>query len=212
MPSRRDIARALETVADFREPQVELEQYLTAPDLAAHICHLAAMRGDMDEATVVDLGCGTGMLALGARCVEADTIVGLDVDRAALETAVQNEKRLFDRRTIHWVEGDATLPPTCPTQATVISNPPFGAQHGNRHADRAFLDATAALASVSYTIHNAGSLDFVEQFASDHGASVTDAFESTIPIDHRFDHHTDARSSIDVEVFRIDWAGPNGGE
>ena len=95
----------------------------------------------------------------------------------------------------------------CLNEATVLSNPPFGAQHGNRHADRAFLDATSDLASVSYTIHNAGSLDFVEQFATDHGATVTDAFESTIPVDHRFDHHTEARSTIDVEVFRIDWTG-----
>ncbi|MFC3959877.1 METTL5 family protein [Halovivax cerinus] len=205
MPSRRTLAAALESVADFREPQVSLEQYVTPPELASHVCHLAAMRGDIADRWVVDLGCGTGMLALGARYVGATRIVGIDVDRTALETAVTTEHRLFDTMRIHWVTGDATTPPISPGTATVVSNPPFGAQRGNRHADRRFLEAISSIADVSYTIHNAGSLAFAESFAADHGGTLTDAFESEIPIDRRFDFHTDDRSTIPVEVFRIDW-------
>lgn len=205
MRSRRSIARTLEAVSDFDEPRVDLEQYLTDPELAAHICHLAGLRGDLDDTTVLDLGCGTGILALGARAANATEIVGLDVDRAALDIAVGNERELFETERIEWVHGDATSPPLRLQGATVLSNPPFGAQRNNRHADRSVLETIRQLASVSYTIHNAGSLEFVESFAADSGATVTDAFESTLEVDRRFDFHSEGSKTLPVEVYRIEW-------
>ena len=205
MRSRRSIARTLEAVSDFDEPRVDLEQYLTDPELAAHICHLAALRGDFTDTSVLDLGCGTGVLALGARAAGASRIVGLDVDRSALDIAVRNERELFDSEDIGWVRGDVTSPPLRPRGATVLSNPPFGAQRSNRHADRAVLRTIRELASVSYTIHNEGSFDFVESFADDSGATVTDAFESTLEVDRRFEFHTEGSKTLPVEVYRIEW-------
>lgn len=205
MHSRRAIARTLEGVADFSEPRVDLEQYVTDPELAAHICHLASLRGDLSETTVLDLCCGTGTLALGARAAEAERIVGLDLDRSALEIAVGNERRLFETARIDWIHGDVTASPLRTTDATALSNPPFGAQRTNKHADRSVLRAIQRLASVSYTIHNGGSLEFVESFAEDHDATVTDAFESTLEVDNRFDFHTEERATIPVEVYRIEW-------
>lgn len=206
MHSRRTIARTLEDVADFDEPRVDLEQYLTDPELAAHLCHLASLRGDLTDATVLDLGCGTGILALGARAADATRIVGLDVDRSALDVAVRNERQLFETARIDWIRGDVTSPPLRTSDATVLSNPPFGAQRGNRHADRSVLRTIRRLAAVSYTIHNAGSREFVESFAADHGATVTDAFESSLEVDHRFDFHTEQTTTLPVEVYRIEWA------
>jgi putative methylase len=103
------------------------------------------------------------------------------------------------------VKGDATRPPIAPGGATVVMNPPFGAQAGNRHADRAFLAATAEFADVSYSIHNAGSESFVETFAAGGGGTVTHAFRGELDIDRRFDHHTSHRETITVELFRIEW-------
>ncbi len=57
--SRRQLARTLESVDDFADPSVELEQYLTPPELAAHLTHLASLQGDL-ERPVIDLGTGTG--------------------------------------------------------------------------------------------------------------------------------------------------------
>lgn len=205
MRSRRSVAKALETVADFEDPRPRLEQYLTPPELAAHVCHLAALRGDLTEATVLDLGCGTGMLALGARHDSPERIVGVDIDRGALGTAVRNERRLFDRGRIDWVQGDVSTPPLRTRRATVLSNPPFGAQTESRHADRTFLRTIRSLASVSYTIHNEGSRTFVESFTDDHDGTVTDAFEASIPVERRFDFHTRETRALAVEVFRIEW-------
>lgn len=205
MHSRREMARALGQVQDFDEPSAALEQYLTPPELASHVCHLAGMHNDLAGRTVVDLGTGTGMLALASRYGDPDRVVGIDVDWAALATARENERRLFDRPVVDWIRGDATRPPLTVTDATVLANPPFGAQDGSRHADRDFLEAAAEIAAVSYTIHNEGSRSFVESFVEDAGATVTHAFGAEMKVDRRFEFHTADRVDLPVEVYRIEW-------
>jgi len=85
-------------------------------------------------------------------------------------------------------------------------NPPFGAQNRNRNADRGFLATASRVAAVSYSVHNAGSREFVEAFAADNGGEVTHAFAADFAIEAQFDHHTDASRDIDAEVYRIEWA------
>jgi hypothetical protein len=64
--TRRRLAQELGVVAGFDDPVAALEQYHTPPDLAANIVHVADLQGDIEDELVLDLGCGTGMLALGA--------------------------------------------------------------------------------------------------------------------------------------------------
>jgi len=85
-------------------------------------------------------------------------------------------------------------------------NPPFGAQAGQRHADREFLAAAADVADVSYSIHNSGSRAFVESFATDRGGELTHAFAAEFDVDRQFDFHTSERETLDVEAFRVEWA------
>ncbi|SEW32544.1 METTL5 family protein [Natrinema salifodinae] len=212
-PSRRTLARRLESVDDFSDPSASLEQYLTPSELAAHLCHLAGLQGDLDR-RVVDLGTGTGMLAIAASLSGADRVAGLDVDPDALRLARRNERAVRDEsggdrargsRAIAWLRGDVTRHPFSITDATVLSNPPFGAQRGNRHADREFLETAREIGAVSYTIHNEGSQDFVESFAADEGGTVTHAFRAEFPIAKRFEFHTEAETTLDAEVFRIEW-------
>ncbi|WP_247000500.1 METTL5 family protein [Halosolutus gelatinilyticus] len=204
-PARRTLARRLESVADFRRPSASLEQYLTPADLAAHVCHLAGLQDDLGR-PVLDLGTGTGMLAIAAALSGAKRVVGVDVDPDALALARENAAAAGVPDSIDWLRGDVTRHPFSLSDATILSNPPFGAQRGNRHADRAFLETAAAVAAVSYTIHNAGSQEFVESFADDAGATVTHAFQAPFPIPKRFEFHTEAERSIDAEVFRIEWS------
>ncbi|RKD97097.1 METTL5 family protein [Halopiger aswanensis] len=204
-PSRRSLARDLESLADFSDPSASLEQYLTPPDIAAHVCHRAALSGDL-ERPVVDLGTGTGMLAIGAALAGADRVLGIDVDPDALAVARENAARVDTGSTsIDWILGDATRPPLARSDVTVLSNPPFGAQRGNRHADRRFLETASSIATVSYTIHNEGSQEFVESFAADEGGEVTHAFRAEFPIERRFEFHDAAEQTLAAEVFRIEW-------
>ncbi len=204
--TRRRLAQELAVVAGFEDPRAPLEQYHTPPDLAAHIVHVADLRGDIEGRTVLDLGCGTGMLALGAALRGPKRVVGLDIDPAPLSTARENERRVGAMTDVAWVRGDATAAPFSPTgPTTVLMNPPFGAQSGNEGADRGFLETAAEISTVSYSVHNAGSESFVESFAADHGGAVTDAFAAEFDLPRQFDHHTDESRSIDTEVFRIEW-------
>jgi len=92
-----------------------------------------------------------------------------------------------------------------PGRVVVLSNPPFGAQDGNEHADRAFLDQIREIADVSYTVHNAGSEEFVRAYADDHDATVTDAFAVELDVDNQFAFHDQDRATVDAEAYRIDW-------
>lgn len=206
MSDRRALAQRLGVVAGFDDPSARLEQYPTPPDVAAHVVHLADLRDDLAGRTVVDLGTGTGMLALGAALRGPARVVGVDVDGGALRTARANARRIGAMSPTHWLRADvADLPLALAEPTTVLANPPFGAVDGREGADRPFLAAAASLSDVSYTIHNEGSRAFVESFAADRGGTVTDAYAADFDVDRQFDHHTSERETMDVEVYRIEW-------
>ncbi len=207
MSTKSQLTQQLGVVAGFDDPRVDLEQYRTPPELASYLVHTADLQGDIDDRVVIDLGCGTGMLALAAALRGPRLVVGLDVDRNALGTAQENTRRVASTTPVSWVQGDATRNPVSPPrETTVVMNPPFGAQDGNEHADRAFLETTAEIATVSYSIHNAGSADFVESFAEDNGGSVTHAYSTEFKLPKQFEHHQSDSQVIDVELFRIEWS------
>jgi putative methylase len=205
MATKAELEAQLAVVVGFEDPDAALEQYPTPPDLAAHVVHLADLQGDLEGRTVVDLGAGTGMLALGAALRGPARVVGVEIDRAALATARENGRRVGAATPVEWVRADATRAPLCLDSATVLMNPPFGAQDGSRNADRGFLATAAAVAAVSYSVHNAGSEGFVEAFAADNGGEVTGAWGARLALDRQFDHHEADRREVPAEVYRIEW-------
>ena len=201
---KRALAKRLAAVEGFEHPDPGLEQYPTPADLAAHLVALADLQDDLAGRTVADLGAGTGMLALAAATRSAERVLAVELDADALRVARENERRVAPGTSVDWLRGDATRVPLAAVD-TVLMNPPFGAQRGNEHADRAFLAAAADLAAVSYSVHNAGSREFVESFAGDRGGEVTHAFAADFPVAAQFDFHTSDREVLDVEVFRVEW-------
>ena len=191
-------------VQDFQSPRRDLEQYRTPASVAAHLIALATLQEDVDGERVVDLGSGTGMLALGAALRSPAAVLGVEIDPAAIETARENERAL-DCRSIEWVQGDVTEGPVDLTDATVVSNPPFGAHEDNRHADRRFLEAIAPEAAVSYTIHNEGSREFLEAFVMDNGGRISHAYGVDFHVPNQFRHHEAERHSIQAELYRVVW-------
>ena len=72
--------------------------------------------------SVLDYGCGSGILAILAKKCGAGTVWGIDIDTQAVESARENSKR-------NQVEIDYGLPNVCPTSefdvvlANILSNP-----------------------------------------------------------------------------------------
>lgn len=200
---------ALEKAEGFESPNVNLEQYKTPAVVAAPFLHLAFMSGDIGGKTVYDLGCGTGILSIGAAILGASKVIGFDVDEAAVLGAEKNAALMsaeIPETDIAFLVSDVSDIPEkiesgeLERADTVLMNPPFGAQEkGN---DRPFLEAAVASGGVVYSIHNKGSRAFIEKFIKP--AVVTDCFITDFPIRKTFDFHKKEVQSVDVEIYRIE--------
>lgn len=110
----------------------------------------AYANNDIIGKTVLDLGCGTGRLALGASYLGALNVVGVDLDKLAIETAVENSLKASLAENVQWIIGDISA--IVGRFDTVLQNPPFGVQ--TRKADRAFLAKALEVGNSVYSLHN----------------------------------------------------------
>ncbi|WNY27946.1 Release factor glutamine methyltransferase [Methanimicrococcus stummii] len=205
----RKLEMALEKVEGFETPNVNYEQYKTPATVAAPFLHLAFMSGDIEGKTVYDLGCGTGILSIGAAILGAAEVVGFDIDENAVKSAEKNSEKMgaeIGESVIEFAVSDISKisgkieSGELKRADTILMNPPFGAQEkGN---DRPFLEAAIAAGGVIYSIHNKGSRAFIEKFIKP--AVVTDCFITAFPIRKTFDFHKKEVQTIDVEIYRIE--------
>lgn len=193
---KKEIEIILEGLEGFKNPKIYLEQYVTPSNLAAFIVTNAKLFGDLD--LVVDLGCGTGILTIASAMLGAFAI-GVDVDDEALKIAKRNAKKLGAE--VDFVACDVGELKV-KRRVTVIMNPPFGIQR--RHADRVFLEKAFEIAEKIYTIHSAGSEDFVKRSAEKNGFRVTHVWKFTVPLRKTYSFHEKPFKEIAVEVFRIE--------
>jgi len=197
----RQLEIALQRCAGYKKPSVTLEQYQTPAPLAARLLYDAFMQGDIEGKTVCDLGSGTGLLAIGAALLGAASVRGIEIDTEAIRIAQENA-RLLDA-DVEFINADiATAHETAGTCDTVVMNPPFGAQKQNVHADRPFIDAALAIASVAYGIFNAGSTPFVSVYIEGR-AKVVGQVSGTFTVKRTFAFHTRDAQEIPVEILKI---------
>jgi putative methylase len=203
----RQLEIVLQRCAGYKTPRVAWEQYQTPATLAARLLYDACMNGDIEGKAVCDLGCGTGILAIGAALLGARAVRAVDLDPAAIRTAQENAALLSadvefivaDIARTNDTNGLAEQRGPCDT---VVMNPPFGAQKQNVHADRPFIDCALAIAPITYGIFNAGSTPFVEAYILGRG-TVTGRVSGSFPIKRSFAFHTRDVQEISVEILRI---------
>ena len=194
-PVRRpDLVRFLSRLSGFRRPSAAWEQVATPPDAAADLLLAAYARGDLVGCDVLDLGSGTGRLALGAAWLGAARVVGVEGEAEALEVARANAERAG--LECQWVLSPV-LTYDVPTD-TVVMNPPFGAQR--RHADRPFWDRALTLARRAvYAFSLAESRTFIVRRAVAHGARIDDTRPVPWELPATFPHHRKARVPLSVD-------------
>lgn len=193
---KKQLEIMLEQVEGFSDPLAPLEQYATPATIAAELLYLAFAKNDLAEGMVYDLGCGTGVLAIGAALLGSPGVKGFDVDERAIRTAQQNAGRMnvdveFICSPIEDVDGRAK---------TVIMNPPFGAQA--KRNDRPFLLKALEVGDIVYSIHNSGSYEFIKRFI--YPAVITERYHAGFPIRRTFKFHKKDIEVVDVEIFRIE--------
>ncbi|WP_292426126.1 METTL5 family protein [Methanoregula sp.] len=202
----RQLEMALQRCAGFEKPRAAWEQYQTPATLAARLLYDAYMNGDIKGKRVCDLGCGTGILAIGAALLGAKTVRAVDLDPKAVRTAGENAALLhadveFVVADIDGADAGGLADRIGPCD-TVVMNPPFGAQKQKVHADRPFIDCALTIAPVTYGIFNTGSTPFVEAYIKGRGR-VAGRVSGTFPIKRSFAFHTKDVQEIEVEILRL---------
>jgi putative methylase len=212
-----DLERFLSRVYPHPSPSASLEQYTTSEAVAATMLHLAAYTyGDIENKTVLDLGCGTGRLSLGAAFLGAKQIVGIDIDRTAVKTAAENEATADLEADVEWVLGD--IDAVSGRFDTVLQNPPFGVQ--KRQADRQFLQKALEVGTAVYSLHNHPFTDkrllsqlrasgllqveptpFMQRFVEASGGRVEATYAMALVIPRMFEFHTKARQEIVIDLY-----------
>jgi ribosomal protein L11 methyltransferase len=81
-----------------------------------------ARRTSLDQETILDLGTGSGVLALTARLFGATRITATDIDAEAIRTARQNEALNFRSNLIRWEKADAKLLDEKSRYSLVVAN------------------------------------------------------------------------------------------
>jgi putative methylase len=167
----------------------------------------------------LDLGCGTGRLALGALYLGAKSVVGVDIDRSAIKTAFENAKKADLAGGVQWVLGDISA--IVGKFDTVVQNPPFGVQ--TREADRAFLVKALEVGNSVYSLHKHPEVDarlikqlkasqgflqvqaspFLEKFIAKHGGAVTAVYALLMTIPRMFDFHTKLKHDFVIDLYVI---------
>jgi putative methylase len=215
-----DLELFLTSLEAMPNPKAALEQYTTPEAIAANMLYIAAYtHGDIIGKRVLDLGCGTGRLGLGAAFLGAEAVVGVDVDSSAIAVARQNAAKADLAERVQWINSDISAVEG--HFDTVLQNPPFGVQ--NREADRPFLVKALESANSVYSLHNHPEVDerlikllkssqgfvqvqpspFLGRFVTKNGGFIAAVYAMLMTIPKMFDFHRKLKHDFVIDLYVI---------
>ncbi|MCK4415675.1 MAG: methyltransferase [Thermoplasmatales archaeon] len=196
---QKKLEMLLQKVPSFEYPSPNLEQYITPANIAADILFKAYSFGDIENKTVLDLGCGTGIFSFGAKLVNAKEVVGIDIDEESIKIAKSYSEKINE--DIEFITKDVKdVDIKCDT---VITNPPFGAQKSNRGADRVFIEKGFEISKVIYSLHLSKTIPFIEKLVSSLNGEISYKKTYLFPIKHTYFFHKKEKENIDITLLRI---------
>ena len=201
--TKSGLAVVLSQLKKFEEPKVRQEQYFMDSEIAASVLWNAYLLKDIEGKAIADLGCGTGVLGIGALMLGAKHAFFVDSDEKALQTAKDN---ILKVRSEGYELGKAEF--ICSDIGkleikadTVIQNPPFGTKI--RHNDIFFLQKALQTAEVVYSFHKSETLGFLRKFAAKNNAEITHIFNFRFPLKAIFSFHRRQIHRINVSCLRL---------
>ncbi|MBI1935997.1 50S ribosomal protein L11 methyltransferase [Candidatus Woesearchaeota archaeon] len=205
--SKSQLAIVLSGLKGFNNPKVSQEQYLMDGEIGASMLWNSYLLGDLNSKVIADLGCGTGILGIGALLLGAKKAISIDSDKNVLKIAKYN---ILKVKSEGYNIGDFTT--ICSNVKKinlkadlVVENPPFGTKM--RHNDRMFLEKALEIAPVVYSFHKSETKVFLERFSAKKNARITHIWDYKFPLKATFDFHSRQIHYINVSCFRIERAG-----
>jgi putative methylase len=207
---------AVSKMAPHPSPKTYLEQYTITPEVAAEILYMATYTyDDICNKAVIDLGCGTGRLAIIAALLGAKEVIGVDIDRPAIKQAVKNAKQFDVGARVNWVIAD--IDAIHGSFDTVLQNPPFGVQ--KKGADRKFLEKALQIGKHIYSLHKGiGAIKkqrgyrltletspshFLKRFIEKNGGEILAVYSFLMNIPHMFPFHQKHKHQFAVNLYVI---------
>ncbi|MEM3479446.1 MAG: METTL5 family protein [Candidatus Bathyarchaeia archaeon] len=167
---------------------------------AANMVYTAAwVYDDIREKKVVDLGCGSGILAIAASLLGAEMVVGVDIDKDSIMAAVRNAEKVGAK--VDFIVGDINC--VVGRFHTTLMNPPFGSWR--KGADINFLKKALEISDVVYSIHKRSRpvREFLGKYIPQLGGSIDHIYEVDIVIGRVYDFHKRKRYVVKADLYRI---------
>ena len=202
--SKSGLAVVLSRLEGFKSPKVRQEQYIMDSEIGASMLWNAYLLKDIEGKEIADLGCGTGLLGIGALLLGAKQALFVDFDEKSLEIAKNNISKLksegyklgkaeFICKDIEKLEGIKA--------DVVVQNPPFGTKI--KHIDAVFLKKALETAPIVYSFHKSETKAFLERFSARNNARITHFFDFKFPIKATFQFHRRQIRRVNVTCFRF---------
>ncbi len=195
--SKRQLEIQLGKLKVLQTPILGLEQYPISPEVAAELLYMAGFEHHDLQREVIDLGTGTGRLAIGAAIMGSERVVGVDTDETAI--ALARENAMTTGVSVEWVMSD--IDDVVGRYDTVIMNPPYGTR--SPHLDIRFMERAIELGSVVYSIHKSSTREFLERFITKRKRRIDGLRSMSLNIPHLFSFHRKRWQNIQVDLYRI---------
>lgn len=202
---RKDLEIFLTNVEGIPEPKLHLEQYPTSARVAANMLWNAGVdHNDIYEKNVLDLGCGTGTLAIGAAYLGARKAIGIDIDLEVIKIAKKNCEKLDLAEQCDWVCINVE---DCNLKGidTIIMNPPFGMRKESVSRDRNFIEIALTITDTIYTIipYADKTREFFKEHLEEFGAEIDQIIQMDFEIKKQFEFHKKELHKTFVDLYRI---------
>lgn len=200
MRKKKQLEIVLSRLAPSPRPRLRWEGYGLDAEAAAQMAHIAGWANDdLHCKKVVDLGCGSGILAIAASLLGAGWVVGVDIDREAIKVARLNADEVG--AGVDLVAGDIKC--VIGQFDTTLMNPPFGSWR--RGADIQFLVKALAISDVIYSLHKRSKpvRDFLRRKVPQIGGRIDQVHEIEITIPRTYAFHKKRRYPVEVDLYRI---------
>lgn len=194
MQSKKQLEVKLSKLKQITSPKANLEQYITPSDIAAEVLWTAYMNKDIKNKIIADLGCGNGILGIGALLLKAIKVYLIDTDSSSILTTKENTKDLRNFIIIHDEVNNFNE-----KVDVVIQNPPFGVQ--NQHADRVFLIKAMEISNKIYSLHKIESESFIRALASDNNFKLNQVLRFKFKLKKTQEFHTKKIHKVNVGCF-----------
>ena len=195
--NKKQLSISLSKLKPLKNFKVQLEQYQTEGELASEIIWKAYQDGNIEKKSVTDLGCGSGILGVGALLLNAKKAYFVDIDEEAIKICKENVKEYKNSECLNILISSFNK-----EVDTVLMNPPFGVQ--NRKADKEFLLKAFEIGKHIYSIHKIESKSFIEKISQENGFVVKEIIERDFRINKIYKFHKKQKYEVKVGVWHIE--------